>query len=355
MTISEQTGDERDGIVDANLTWSNLPITRLSEESAAWDSLNAQGANLPFLDSAFFGFLSSEFCTGDERILLCRAGEVPVACGIFERTKRGGWRTIQPSQAPLGAWLQRSDLPISGLMASLRRALRGPTFVLSLSQQDPGVLPRPHKDQRLKTLNYIDTARITVEGRFDDYWSARGKNLRQNLRRSANRLKNADRVPRLEIVTHRSDVSRAIAEYGLLESAGWKSEQGTAIHPDNSQGRFYSALFDYYSARDEAIVFQYFFNETLVASDLCLQRDGVLVILKTAYAEEERKSSPAMLMRKESFDYIFDSGKFRRIEFYGKVMEWHTRWSSEIRGLYHVNYYRSGLVAKLSTAISRGN
>jgi len=52
-------------------------------------------------------------------------------------------------------------------------------------------------------------------------------------------------------------------------------------------------------------------------------------------------------MRREYFPPIFDNHEAGRIEFYGKVMDWHTKWSDEIRTLYHVNAYRNALVARI--------
>jgi len=43
-------------------------------------------------------------------------------------------------------------------------------------------------------------------------------------------------------------------------------------------------------------------------------------------------------------DKLFDEGRITRVEFYGKAMEWHLRWTSDVRTLYHLNRYRwSGL------------
>ena len=45
-------------------------------------------------------------------------------------------------------------------------------------------------------------------------------------------------------------------------------------------------------------------------------------------------------MREEAVQRLFDEGRFKRLEFYGRVMEWHLRWTDEVRTMYHVNYYR---------------
>jgi hypothetical protein len=75
--------------------------------------------------------------------------------------------------------------------------------------------------------------------------------------------------------------------------------------------------------------------------------ESAMVILKTTYDETIQTSSPALLMRREYFPRLFDQREVGRIEFYGKVMDWHTKWSDEIRRMYHVNAYRGRMMARL--------
>ena len=74
--------------------------------------------------------------------------------------------------------------------------------------------------------------------------------------------------------------------------------------------------------------------------DLCIVGGGALIILKTTYDEAYKAVSPAFLMREQAFRQLFEKKEVDRIEFYGKVMEWHTRWTDEVRTMYHVNRYR---------------
>ena len=76
-------------------------------------------------------------------------------------------------------------------------------------------------------------------------------------------------------------------------------------------------------------------------------------MLQTTYDESIRDSSPASLMRYEYFRNIFDEARVGRIEFYGKVMDWHTKWSDEIRVLYHANFYRSAVALSLHHVLRR--
>jgi hypothetical protein len=88
--------------------------------------------------------------------------------------------------------------------------------------------------------------------------------------------------------------------------------------------------------------------------DLCVEGGGCIVILKTAYDEAlGPQLSPALLMREEATRGLFDAGRFERIEFYGRVMEWHTRWTDEIRTMYHLNGYRWPWLGRLHALAAR--
>ena len=65
--------------------------------------------------------------------------------------------------------------------------------------------------------------------------------------------------------------------------------------------------------------------------------------------------SSDLLMREEATRSLFECGRFQRLEFYGRVMEWHTRWTEEVRTLYHVNYYRWSGVKRLHCLLEARN
>jgi CelD/BcsL family acetyltransferase involved in cellulose biosynthesis len=218
---------------------------------------------------------------------------------------------------------------------------------VGVTQQDPAMLPRPPDNNRIRTLDYVQTAWVKVDGLFDQYWNARGKNLRQNMRKQRNKLSEDGIDPQLEILSAPSDVAEAIRDYGRLESAGWKASGGTAVHPDNAQGRFYRAVLEAFCAEGRGRIYRYRFGDKVVAVDLCVESNETLVVLKTTYDENFKALSPALLMRQDAFREIFDSGRIKRIEFYGKLMEWHTRWTDEARTLYHLNYYRWGWLQRV--------
>lgn len=336
------------------LTWSLCPAARFPEFAADWAALAREAAMPPALAPEFVAPLLASF--GDPRALLacCRAGSTVVAMGVLAPAARG-WSTLQPAQAPLGLWLQHPGQDAGALLRGLLRALPGWPPVVALTQLDPDLAPRPFDSGCLRTLDYIDTARVTLDGSFEDYWAARGKNLRTNLKKQRARLARDGVALRLEAVRDAEGLAAAVSDYARLEAAGWKAGGGTAVAPGDTQSRFYADMLAAFARAPQggACAYRYWYGERLAAMDLCIEDDrGCLIVLKTTYDEALAEgSSPALLMREEATRALFEAGRYRRIEFYGRVMEWHLRWTQEIRRLYHVNYYRWPLLARAHAAL----
>ena len=329
------------------MTWRFFPIERFADHAGAWRDLNARSANSPLLDPLFVAPSIEAFRRGGELLGLFGDVNRPAAMGIFQPAKRFSWQTFQPANAPLGAWLSETDKPLVDFLAPLVASIPGPALLLGLTQLDPDFHPRSAPGARLRTADYIETARITVEGSFEDYWQLRSKNLRHNTKRQTNRLKRDNVTVRFEILSAPEDMGRAVADYSALEQSGWKADIDTAVRAEDAQGRFYEAMLKGFGALGQAAVYRYFYDDTLVASDICIERDGCMIVLKTAHDHSQKNTSPAQLMRYKIFRRAFESGKIQRIEFYGPVMDWHTRWTEEVRTIYHVNYYRWPWLAAL--------
>ncbi len=336
-----------------DICWKNVPATHLAQDSElrfAWDQLNAARGDLPFLASDVMVIAIGALGDGGERLLIGRIGARVVAMFLLTSMDRFRWGTFQPSQLPLGAWVADADLPLPDVARSLVRGPLGLCLALSITQVDPRAAPRAEDGADSWHTDYIDTGWVDIEGSFDDYWSARGKNLRQNMRKQRNRLA-ADGVSlTMQVLREHADMAAVIARYGSLESAGWKEQSGTAIHPDNTQGRFYRELLEHASLRGEAVVYQYRFDDRVVAMNLCLLRQGVLVVLKTTYDELIKTFSPAFLLRENELQQIFREGEIRRVEYFGRLMDWHTKLTDKKRTLYHLTVYRWPVIKKLAHA-----
>ena len=333
--------------------WSILPAADITHHVGALEALNRQAAGNPVSDPGFLLPLLNEFGTGTEVLAIAGSTDEPQALALLVPKGRGIWETFQPSQAPLGAWIQRSDTEVGPLLESLLNALPGYALSVGITQQDPDLLARPDEGRCITTIDYIRTARVTVAGSFEEYWNARGKNLKHNMKRQRARLEKEGIKLSLDVVTDAADIAQTIADYGELESAGWKAQGGTAIHPENAQGRFYRSMLEELCRHGRGRVYRYRFNDRVVAVDLCIEADGSLIILKTTHDETLKNVSPAFLMRQEAFGRLFEEGRIRKIEFYGRLMDWHTKWTDEVRTLYHVNYYRWPLLMKIQRMVTK--
>ena len=64
---------------------------------------------------------------------------------------------------------------------------------------------------------------------FDQYWAARGKNLRLNMRKQRSKLLAQGVALTMQVLRAHADMAPAVARYGVMESAGWKAGKGTAL------------------------------------------------------------------------------------------------------------------------------
>lgn len=333
--------------MNSSLTWRGLDARALSTDvglRSDWDRLNRTGLDLPFLASDAICAALDEFGSGREVLLCGSEGGRDRAILLLTPSGRLRWSTFQPSQIPLGCWVAEPDLTPTLLAAQAlsSRCLGNLALVISLTQIDPLQAPRAHDDPWCRHDDYIPTAWLEVAGSFDEYWAGRGKNLRQNLRKQRAKLAAEGLVVELLLWRDAAEIAPALDRYGMLESSGWKAGQGTAIHPDNAQGRFYRRLLEQAALRNETLITEYRFGGRTVAMNLGLLRNGTWVVLKTAYDESTAKSlSPASLLREAELQHFFDADPaVARIEYYGRVMEWHTRLTEHQRTLYHLTCYR---------------
>jgi len=329
------------------MTWTLYPIARYKDFADQWDALAKSSPGAPFLESAFLQPALDTFGNSEELLCLHHTNGQLTAAAIMQRGPRGMWQTFQPSQLPLGAWISGEGVDLVATGNALVAELPGLTLGLGVTQLDPRFHPRPADGPKVRTQDYIATAWVDIEGSFDTYWEARGKNLRQNTRKQRNKLQAESTDTRLECITAAADVPKAITDYGALESAGWKTADGTAIHPDNAQGKFYEKMLENFCSLGRGRIYRYWFGDKVVAMDLCICDDTTIVILKTTYDESYKAVSPSTLMRQDEFQQLFDEAMFKRIEFYGKVMEWHTRWTTNSRDIYHITLYRWAILKQL--------
>jgi CelD/BcsL family acetyltransferase involved in cellulose biosynthesis len=309
--------------------WQVMPAAELPRFRATWNAIRSSEMRLPFLDAEFFELALEHFGSGGEKLAIASRNGSPVACGIFVPTGPFTWATFQPAQAPLGAWRCSAE-SAAPLVRRLAARLSPRCSMVAILQQD-SECSAAFTARDAEQVEYIRTARLSITTSFDEYWLKRSKNLRHTMKRQLNGLERQGIVTSLRTVRDPNEARSAVAAYADIESRGWKGKSNTALSVDNAQGRFYSEWLHHCALRGEARVFEFRYGERLVASDLCVLRDGILTILKTTYDERETATSPGMLMHRQIFEEFHRGAEVCRVEFYGRVMDWHTRWTDEFR------------------------
>jgi CelD/BcsL family acetyltransferase involved in cellulose biosynthesis len=338
------------------LHWQRLPAKRLFDTAAlseAWDRLNAARGALPFLDTDVLQLAFAAFRPKGVELLVGDVAGQTQCMLLVQRVGFGRWQLYQPSQIPLGPLVAASNLPLDDIARSALKALPFTTLVLSFTQLDPRHWPPP-AEPACVVKRYISTGWIDCAQPFDSYWAARSANLRASVGKAQRRLEAEGRTLRLRVLTEPADMAAAVERYGLLEASGWKGRKGTAVAAGTPQGNFYRDWLQEAAAHGEARVYELLLSEPgtaaterTIAADLCVVRGDALILLKIAYDEAFEHYSPSTLLRREFMQDLLGSGRVRRVEFFGRLMDWHRRWTGEQRSLYHLTTFRWRWLAKL--------
>jgi hypothetical protein len=316
-----------------------------------WDQLNDQCLDgHPLLTSVMARLLCTHFGNADLIGAQLRTGEAVHAQAIVSPDGRGKWSIFNPSQAPIGLLVFRPSG--DDYLEHFRRLIAqmpGVSLALSFDVQDPSysavVRPSSHVDRSI----WGTTVSVDCSSSFQSYWDGRPKDLKHNLRRYFKRLKE-QYGENWSLVRHDSPaaVIAAVDRYGELEGRGWKGREGTALQPDNVQGRFYRSLLEAYAAGGNALVYELYFGDTLAAARLLVSGPTMYVILKTTYDEELARFAPGRLLLYLLLERTFEDAQRRPVEFYTRANSDTLAWSTHQRDIESVTLYRNTLAAALA-------
>jgi len=336
--------------------WSFHPALEAFDRfRGQWDAVNLKQNNHVLLDSGFVALLLRDFGSRDVMLAIKEDDGNP-AIALIERKVAGSWETFQPSLAPLGLILFGDGEKAADNVRSLMRSLPGYVVQFGVLQQDPNCwgLSAVDNSNWVEKLDYLQTARIPLYGTFQEYWDAREDRLRKNNDRLRRRMAEKGMNIEFTITRDPADVEDAVREFGRLESKGWKAKEGTAMTGDDAQGLFYRAVLEYFCKRNEGVTYQLRVNGELVATDLCLIRGEMFVVLRTTYDEEWKVYAPGVLLREDIVRSLYAEGQVRNYEFYGPLMEYQLRWTRDIRTIYHPTCFRHPWIRGARQLVKRG-
>lgn len=341
------------------MAWSHFPATVLETSHAqVWQETNRRHQQShPLLDLKFVGPLLRHFGHPGVRLAIELNGEEPASAVLCERARPGAWQLYLPSQAQIAPAIFGVTDPGRGLDARFGawfESLPGYALVIGLRNQDTAYsgVARDASGS-MDILPHATTVGVAMDSDFDSYWKARSSSIRENMARHLRKLEREGLAPRLVTRSAREEMAAAVAAHGDLESAGWKAGQGTAIHRDNAQGRFYTEVLEGFATNGHARAFQLYFNDTLAASQFAIEQNGMMVLLKTAHSEAFARHSPGRMLDFFMLRELFAERRLRVVEFYTNASREDARWATFSRDIVHVNVYRSALARRALDTVRR--
>lgn len=316
------------------LRWRTHRLERsLGEHAAAWARLHERlPLQHPMLDVRYVERLLSHYANGDELLCVLADRDDVAAMTILRPRGMGTWTTFLPAQTQVGPHLM-SSLDQTGGLAS---ALPGWVQRIEFLSVDPEITADPTPGTGMpECLPQALTAGVEVRSDFDSYWGARSRKLRQRVR-ALERTAQAE-MPPTRWALHRtpSDVQAAVSRYAVLESSGWKGEQGTALAPGNEQERFYTELMTSFAQTGEAVVIELWFGDHLAASRLTIESDRTIATLKTTYDESMKRIAPGRLMLRYLIESCHKHSNGKRIEFCTNATQEQLSWMTHFRWVCH--------------------
>ncbi len=312
-----------------------------------WTNLsNSYHANNQLLGTEFLTSLLAYF--GHSPLYAVRAfdqGQIQCLMLLRQRNKLI-WELYKPSQAQMGLLL--INPAFSPDLAALIRVLPTAAARLDFLSLDPA----EHASllntlQGTQLIFYATDMQISLEGSFDSYWRLRSKNLRKNISRYENRLQRDNIALTFHQISCPEQILAAVDRYGMIESKGWKGKLGTALHPSNKQGQFYRDFLHQLAKQDNAIVYEYYVQDRLVASRLCCIKHDMLIILKTTFDEDYKSFALGRLLLKQILDTLFESKRVKVIDFYTNASPEQLEWATDTRSIYNGSVYAKGLLGNI--------
>jgi CelD/BcsL family acetyltransferase involved in cellulose biosynthesis len=340
--------------VTVSLHWSFQPVAAVGDFESVWDEFNDRTFRFPLLSAAFLRIGLRHFGSGDEQLAIATDSRGTAAMCLMRVRSAAVMETFQPSQFPVGPWLQRSDVDLAHLARSLVHERSGQIALASLTQLDPLFVPRPADGPLLKSMRYISTGTIELPDMLADYMAGRSENLLANLRRRQHKIEREHGPVSLEVLERPADVAKGIDCYADLEGVGWKARVGTALVKGNVQWRFYTEALEFFCGKGQSRAYVLRIGDEPAAATLVVIAGKTAYMLKTTHNERLRSVAPGMSLRRHFIESLYErEASVRRVEIYGALNESQRPWVTGVRDLYHSNVYRGPVIAALHTLSRR--
>jgi Acetyltransferase (GNAT) domain len=342
---------------EKKLSWDVVLVAQRSHALSRWRALHSRLNSCILISAEAIDTALTHFGVGDERIAFGSRGGVDCTAILLRAPLRGVVNIFLPSQLPLAPILNPQDCPLEASdLRALIAAVSLSGVVLRVSCLDPLWGSDFEKVRGIEKTVLLNTPSIELPSTLDAYMSERANKFRSDLRRRRKKAESEKGAIHFTEMHQVAEIASAVAQYGELESRGWKGAAGTAVDAEGAQFRFYKEWLVQRAEFGEARVFTLHIGDTLAAMRLAIQQDDCLYMLKVTYDESLRAYSPGALMLESVIEWCYsEKANIRRIEFYGKTAEAHQPWLTSTRPICTASIYRFEWLGVLQAKRKRRN
>ena len=297
--------------------------------SAEWEALADRNDASPFSYPGWFSAWCRAFGAGDTHLItLRRSGDL---VGLAPLRKRGSClAALANAHTPLYEWLVEGDNVAEGIAQDLLSELPRRISVTMLDPSDPGsrAIVRSATAQGYRIERRIVAAApvVRVTGEWKSYEAGLRTKLLSELRRRRRRLHERGTLS-LDVYDGTENLERLLREGFRVEGSGWKGDRGTSINSRVATRSFYTEVARWASEKGWLRLAFLRLDDTALAFDYSLERNGIHYLIKTGYEQEFRKFAPGMVMRHMMLERAFERG-LSAYEFLGEDYAWKREWSA---------------------------
>lgn len=196
---------------------------------------------------------------------------------------------------------------------------------------------------------------LTISGTWSDYFSGRSRDLRRNLRRTAQGLR-AQGVLEFEVLTQ--DADQLMRHWVVIDRASWKVNAGEVVDSNEQTLGYYQHMLQGFAAKQQLLAGVLLLNRQPIATVICTHDKGVCNTLKTAMRQDfaDAKLSTGALVMAHLLEHLWSHPSIRCVDFVSK-QPYTDRWTSEnlsfTRHLVFALSWRGCLVRVLEASLRR--
>ncbi len=314
-----------------------------------WGKLHA-AHGLPVLTNAVsLKIALAHFGKGDERFAYGSLNGELVSMTVLQSVSKGKYRLFQPEQVPLSFYNGPTTRDIMLDLRALLDSLPIWALALAINVLDERVFSFQSSYLACRIVPKFQTAFIDLSETLAEYVASLSPRFLHDLRRRTRKAEAEVGALSFTLARAPGEMPALVDLYGDMESAGWKSQTGTAVVREGYQAKFYSEWLTALAKEGHAAVFSLNIGDKPAAMRLCAFDKSALYILKVSHNESLKVYGPGALHMNQLIQQIYaqDGLLPKRIEYYGKLAESQKQWMTGSRPIQHATAYRSRALIKI--------